>query len=235
MIENKVICFVGGTGLIGSAGVESLRAAGATVYAGSRHSEIPIDISDGASIHAFINEVIRKEGRIDVWINCAFPHQEYTYISLERIDKDEMLNDIDSHVLGYFDCCRHAMVAMRRQGHGNIINFGSIYGEMVPDFRMYEDTEIKKTPTYFLIKASVHMLTKYFARIGAPDIRVNTIAPGGVEDQHSDIFKRQYSDYTPMGRMADTGDITGCILFLSSDMSRYITGQTLFVDGGFTL
>jgi len=239
-LDDKVVCVIGGTGLIGKPVVEALDQAGATVYVGSRHpngmGHLSIDISDENSIRDFISTVTAEMGRIDVWVNCAFPRVVYSTVGLRTIDTGKMLEDLRCHLLGYFNASRYSFMQMQRQGYGSIINFGSVYGEVVPDFRIYQNTEIEKNPTYFIIKAGIHMLTNYFAVMGAPyNIRVNTIAPGGVEDNHSDSFVKQYSAHVPMARMATPADIPGSVLFLASDASSYMTGQTLFVDGGLTI
>lgn len=250
-LQGKVVCVVGGTGLIGRAVAQALCREGARVWIGARRKPeramllasrgknmmfFPVDIGDERSINHFVREVTDRSGRIDSWINCAYPHPEYRDIDLKNIEADDMLNDLHVHLLGYFRCCRAALNVMKRQWSGSIVNFGSIYGELVPDFRMYQNTEIKKIPTYFIIKSGIHMLTKYFAALGADyKVRVNTIAPGGVFDRHSRAFVRRYSARVPLRRMAKPHEMAGPSIFLASEASSYMTGQTLFVDGGLTI
>ena len=75
-------------------------------------------------------------------------------------------------------------------------------------------------------------MARHFA---SHNVRVNVVAPGGIFNGHSDRFVKQYSDRTPMGRMGTPDDVTGLVVFLLSDAARYITGQVIYVDGGFTL
>ena len=82
---------------------------------------------------------------------------------------------------------------MKRNKRGVIINFGSIYGDLSPDFRIYKKTEIMSAPAYPLIEGGIHTFTKYLACYAAPfNIRVNAICPGGVFDKHSMLFQTEY-------------------------------------------
>ncbi len=246
-LEGKVVCLVGGTGLIGNAICDGLRKMGATVSVGCRHPELgtemqnrlfheKIDLSDENSIRDFFRNVVSKNNKIDVLINCSWPKYEYNNLSVGEIDSNAMLEDINTHLIGYFNCTRYCFMEMKKAQKGSIINLGSIYGERVPDFRIYEDTEINNVPTYSIIKSGIHMMSKYFAVLAAKyNIRVNNISPGGVYNNHSSLFVKQYSDKVPMNRMAVPEDIVEPVLFLASDGSSYVTGQTLFVDGGFTV
>ena len=122
---------------------------------------------------------------------------------------------------------------MKKNKGGVIINFGSIYGDMSPDFRIYKNTEIPVMPAYPMIKGGIHALTKYLACYAAPyNIRINAVCPGGVVNKHSALFKKQYSYRIPMLRMALIHEIVGPTIFLASDASSYVTGHLLYVDGG---
>jgi NAD(P)-dependent dehydrogenase (short-subunit alcohol dehydrogenase family) len=244
-LENKTVCLTGATGLIGKTLTKDLLSAGAYVYAGARNIKNRenkknlfyecINIADEHSIKSFIGKVIQKRKKIDVWINCAYPKVDYKDKRVEKISTSQILEDLQGHLLGYFNCCRFVLEVMKFKKAGSIINFGSIYGEVVPDFRIYENTEIKKDAAYFMNKSGIHILTKYFAVLGAKyNVRVNTVAPGGIFDDHSKIFAEQYAKRVPLGRMARSGEMSGPVIFLASEASSYMTGQTLLVDGGLT-
>lgn len=247
-LQGKIACLTGGTGLIGKILAERLVAAGAVVHVGTRDPKRVIkttskkvffkklDIGDEESIKLFIRDVVDQSKKIDVWVNCAWPRTEYQDVSLEAIDSLAMGQDINAHLIGYFNCCRHAFIRMKKQKSGVIVNLGSIYGEVSPDFRIYKNTTLRNVPTYSLIKAGVHVMTRYFAVRGSEyNIRVNAVAPGGIFDGHSRIFVEQYSNRVPMRRMADPQEISGPVIFLASQASSYMTGQVLFVDGGLTI
>ena len=115
-----------------------------------------------------------------------------------------------------------------------IVNIGSIYGVLGNDPKMYEGTEVDPTPAWYAAsKGAMVALTKWQATNLAP-IRSNAVCPGGIFRDHSDRFKRRYEDRVPLGRMATEDDIVGPVLFLCSDAARYITGQVLMVDGGYS-
>jgi len=121
---------------------------------------------------------------------------------------------------------------------GSIIQTSSIYGIMGPDHRIYKDSNLKgnkmgSRAVYSFTKSGVIGLSKYLATYWADkNIRVNTITPGGVESNQNDIFKKQYSNRIPLGRMASKEEMVGALIYLASDASSYVTGQNIIVDGG---
>ena len=126
---------------------------------------------------------------------------------------------------------------MVRQKSGVIVNIASIYGFMAPRFELYENTGFTSPVEYSAIKGGLLTLTKYLASyLGKHDIRVNAISPGGVHNNQPESFVTQYSEKTVIGRgMADADDLTGALVFLLSDASKYITGQNIVVDGGWSI
>ncbi len=127
--------------------------------------------------------------------------------------------------------------------NGTIINIASTYGLVAPDQRLYRhfskgaaSKRFVKPVTYSVSKAGVIMLTKYLAAYwGDRNVRVNALAPGGVYDDHEPMFAKDYSNRTPLGRMAEKTDYNGAILFLVSESSSCMTGSCLVVDGGWTV
>ena len=126
---------------------------------------------------------------------------------------------------------------MVNQKRGVIVNLASIYGFMAPRFELYENAGFTSPVEYSAIKGALLSLTKYLASyLGKHDIRVNAISPGGVHDHQAESFVTQYSDKTIIGnRMAEPDDIAGALVFLLSDSSRYVTGQNIVVDGGWSI
>lgn len=115
-----------------------------------------------------------------------------------------------------------------------IVNIGSIYGVLGNDPKLYEGTEVPPTPAWYAAsKGAMVALTKWQSTNLAP-VRSNCICPGGIFRGHSDNFNRGYAAKVPLGRMATEDDIVGPVLFLCSDAARYITGQVLMVDGGYS-
>ena len=117
----------------------------------------------------------------------------------------------------------------------SIINVGSIYGHYAPDWKLYYGTEINNIAAYSTSKGGIIQLTKWLSTTLAPKIRVNAISPGGILRNQSKKFVEKYSSKAPLKRMASEEDFIGAFTFLSTDMSLYVTGQTLKVDGGWGL
>ena len=126
---------------------------------------------------------------------------------------------------------------MVNQKSGVIVNIASIYGFMAPRFELYENASFTSPVEYSAIKGGLLSLTKYLASyLGKHDIRVNAISPGGVYDNQPESFVTQYSKKTVIGnRMAESDDLTGALVFLLSNASKYITGQNIVVDGGWSI
>ncbi len=110
----------------------------------------------------------------------------------------------------------------------------SIYGMVGPDFSLYAGTSMGNPAAYAASKGGLLQLTRYLATALAPRVRVNAITPGGIVRGQPPAFIERYVAKTPLGRMATEEDFKGAIAYLASDLSRYVTGQNLVVDGGWT-
>ena len=118
----------------------------------------------------------------------------------------------------------------------NRINISSIYGLFAPNFDIYCcNEELFNNASYGASKSAVDQMTKYYAKLYGPDIRVNSIAPGGILQGHSENFTYKYSKDVALKRMMYPEEIVNSILFLLSDLSSGITGQIIKVDGGYKL
>lgn len=253
-IEGKVTVVVGATGLIGRALSQGFaRAGGKLVLAAKTRAKgrklektlkeqghdvcfHPVNIASPRSIDTLIDFVRERFGRIDVWVNNAFPRTDDWPQRLEDLTHDSLQRNIAMHLEGYFLCCQKIGMAMQAQGRGNIINVGSVYGLVAPDFSVYEGTDVFCSPVYPAIKGGITALTRYLATYYAKDnIRVNCLCPGGILDNQDPVFIERYSARTPLGRMGRPEEIVGPALFLASDASSYVTGHVLVVDGGLTV
>ena len=120
---------------------------------------------------------------------------------------------------------------LRAAKGGNIINITSIYGELGPDWRIYEGTEMGNPAAYGASKGGLAQLTRWLATTLAPEVRVNAISPGGVFRNQPEAFIQCYESRTPLQRMATEDDFRGAIAYLASDQSAFVSGQTISVDG----
>ena len=123
-----------------------------------------------------------------------------------------------------------------KQKHGNIINFSSIQGISSPKFEHYKQTEMTSPLEYTAAKWSIIAITKYLAKYCKnKNIRINCISPGGIYDNQPEIFVNEYQKSCLSKGMLDANDINGTIDFLLSDKSKYINGQNIIIDDGWSL
>jgi NAD(P)-dependent dehydrogenase (short-subunit alcohol dehydrogenase family) len=152
---------------------------------------------------------------------------------VEAVSADDFLRVLDVNTRGTFVASQVFGPAMQAAGGGSIVNIGSLYASISPDPSFYDHIPgFLKPPAYGASKAGVVQLTRWLARHLAP-VRVNALSPGGVRGDQDDEFLRKYTARVPLGRMAEPDDLTGPLLFLASDASRYVTGHEVRVDGGF--
>jgi NAD(P)-dependent dehydrogenase (short-subunit alcohol dehydrogenase family) len=139
---------------------------------------------------------------------------------------------IEVNLTAAFDLTK-GLAPLLKQGKGaNVINIASIYGIYGPDHRLYEGTPMGNPAAYAASKGGLIQLTKWLATTMAPAVRVNALSPGGVFRNQPSVFVERYTAKTPLGRMATEDDFRGAVAYLASDLSQYVAGQNLIVDGG---
>lgn len=141
---------------------------------------------------------------------------------------------LEVNLTACFALIQSAVPFLEQNGHGSVINIGSIYGVAGPDMRLYDGTKMGNPAAYAASKGGLMQLTTWLSTVLAPAIRVNAISPGGVWRNQPKEFVERYIERTPLARMAVEEDIKGAALFLASDLSAYMTGQNLMLDGGWT-
>lgn len=255
-LDKKIIIVTGGAGYYGKPICFALAEAGAYVIVASRNENsckrlaeelngkglqaagYHLDLADENSIHSFVKAVVERFGRIDVLINNAVSREGYS--DLEQVTKESWETSMAVNSTGLVLLTKDVIVQMRQQGHGNIINIGSIQGAVGPNFPVYGETGMSSPVNYTWDKWAMVGFTKWIANYyGKYNIRCNCIGPGGYGPGVSETFGenefvRNYKKLTPLGRFADDEDIKGPVIFLASDASGYITGHNLLVDGGWT-
>ena len=139
---------------------------------------------------------------------------------------------IEVNLTAIFDLCQGLYPLLKETHSASIVNIASIYGMFGPDWSLYEGTDMGNPAAYGVSKGGLIQLTRWLATTIAPEVRVNVISPGGIFRNQPEEFVKQYESRTPLGRMASEEDFRGAIAYLSSDLSRYVTGQVLSIDGG---
>lgn len=255
-LDGKVVVYTGAAGLIGTAAVKLLVDCGAKVVAvdpnsqklakmsedfvksaigGSIEAVSNLDCLDTAKVSDFFGRVYKKYGRLDCLVNSAYPRTKDWGAKFESIPLESWQQNVDQHLNSYFLMSQQVSPIFKKIGSGNIINFSSIYGLVGPDFSIYGESEMTMPAAYSAIKGGISNLTRYLASyLGPSGIRVNAICPGGVFDHQNESFVANYSAKTPLRRMATVDDVVNALLFLVSDLSTYISGVNLPVDGGWS-
>jgi len=246
----KVVVVSGGLGLIGKQVLFAFREFNATLVAADvdekRFRELfsgfdnvhfeNLDVSKPSDIELGVKRILKKWGKIDVWINCSYPRTDDWSRSIDDVTVDSWDANVKMHLGGYFWASKVVLESMKSNGSGCLINFGSTYGVVAPHFDVYAGTDMTVPVAYSAIKGGIITLSKYLAAIYGPyNIRVNCICPGGVYDRQDERFVKRYDELTPLKRMARDYEIAMPVVFLASDAASYITGHTLMVDGGWTV
>ncbi|MEM6771689.1 MAG: SDR family oxidoreductase [Bacteroidota bacterium] len=240
-LAGKNVVVTGGSGLLGTAFMAAIRTAGGRAINADiacstdlSKDELQLDITQESSVMAAL-DILKAEGvALHGWVNNAYPRTNDWGAKLEEIPFASWRKNVDMHLNGYFLCCQRVLANMRTTGsNGSLVNLGSIYGSLGPDFSVYAGTEMTMPAGYAAIKGGLINLTRYLAAYYGPfGIRVNALSPGGIFDHQPKSFVAAYEQKVPLGRMGTPEDIAAPLVFLLSDSARYITGQNLMVDGG---
>lgn len=255
-LKDRVALVTGGAGHIGLAMGEAMAELGASIAvldlrnaecesaAGHLQAEygvaslpLPIDLSDVEAVRLAPQKVVDHFGRLDILVHSAAYTDTsvpgwavpFDQQSVGAWDKAMRINTTSAFVL-----VQAARQGLAVSGHGSVIFISSIYGLVGPDMRLYEGTEMNNAAGYAATKGGLLQLMRYLATLLAPQIRVNAVSPGGVGRNQADLFRERYESRTPLQRMATEEDLKGAIAYLASDLSNYVTGHNLVVDGGWT-
>ena len=241
-LKDKIIIVTGGNGLLGMAIINRLKQEGAfCVNFDINHnttedlSKIKCDITNIQSIDNSLQLIIKKYKKIDGLVNNKYPRTKEWGLKFEHIEYESCKKNIDWQLNSYFYISQQVSIHMSKFSQGSIVNISSIYGVVGADFNIYEGTSMTMPAAYSAIKGALINLTRYLASyFGHKNIRINSVSPGGIFDYQSDIFVNNYCKKVPMRRMGTPEDISPSVAFLLSEDARYITGQNIIVDGGWT-
>lgn len=254
-LDQKVVVIAGGAGLIGQSFVRGIAERfGVAIVADinyeaaerialeigrdfpGRAEAVKLNVTSKESISSLIENLRQRYGRIDAVVNAAYPRGSNYGHKLEDVTYPGFCESIDKHLGGYFLVAQQFCLAFREQRGGTVINMSSIYGTMTPRFEVYAGTLMTMPVEYAAIKAGVNQITRYLAQyFKGSGIRVNSLSMGGIWDNQPEAFLCQYNKHCNGKGMLDPADAVGPLLFLLSDESRYMTGQNLVIDDGFSL
>jgi NAD(P)-dependent dehydrogenase (short-subunit alcohol dehydrogenase family) len=253
MLKNYKIIVIGAAGLLGSQLCIELLRRGAIVTAVDKNLDalsslqklllqqssennlkvLEVDTCDEQSvISLFQNEVFQG------LVNCSYPRNASYGEDFDHVTYDSFIENVSMQIGSNFLLAREAIRSFKSNSSSkfSFVNIGSIYGSEVPKFEIYNDLEMAMPVEYALSKAALNQLTKYVAgMVNNSNFRINTVSPGGIFDNHDDLFAQKYKSYTFGKGMLHPSEITGCITFLLGPDSEYINGQNIYVDDGFTV
>jgi NAD(P)-dependent dehydrogenase (short-subunit alcohol dehydrogenase family) len=243
ILQDKIIVVTGGSGLIGKELVADIkRKGGRTINAdidvetNLSAGTVQMDITNDKSIEEGVKKVVNEFGRIDGLVNNAYPRTKDWGTRFEDINPESWRANINYQLNSYFVCCQKVLKIMVEQNSGAIVNIGSIYGVVGNDFTLYEEYNGTSPAAYSAIKGGLINFTRYLASyFGPKGIRVNCVSPGGILDKQHPSFISHYEAKVPMKRLGNPDDIAPAVSFLLSNEAKYITGQNLVVDGGWTI
>jgi len=184
-----------------------------------------------------IETVAARVGKLNILINnAAFVGTSDLGgwgVAFEKQSVETWRRAIEVNLTAVFELCQGFSTLLRADA-GSIINISSIYGILGPDWRLYDGTSLGNPAAYAASKGGVAQLSRWLATTLAPDIRVNTISPGGIARGQPERFVKEYVERTPMRRMMREEDVIGAIMFLATSLSAYVTGQNIVIDGGWS-
>jgi NAD(P)-dependent dehydrogenase (short-subunit alcohol dehydrogenase family) len=254
-LTGRVALITGGGGHIGRAVASALAEVGAAIAITDKDEEacarasaelahlhgrevlsLPVDLVDDDSLARLPGVVASQCGGLDILVHCAafVGTSELTGWNepFERQSLATWRKVLDVNLASVFHLTQAAVPALRVSRKGVIINVSSIYGLHGPDLRLYQGTGMNNPAAYAASKGGLIQFTRWCATVLAPDIRVNALVPGGVFRNQDPHFVERYIERTPLQRMATEEDFKGAACYLASDLSAYVTGQCLVVDGG---
>ena len=209
---------------------EGERAARAITEMGGEAFAVPADVSQKKSVEEMVQKVLGQFGRIDILVNSAGVNIRKSALDYEESDWDQV---IDINLKGTFLMCQAVGRIMVEQKRGKIINISSAVEKIGMEMRI----------AYCASKGGISQLTKSLAIEWAPyGVNVNAVGPGFIRTgllakliEQDPTFVPMVQRRVPLGRLGLPEEVAGVVLLLASDAGDYITGQTIFVDGGWTI
>jgi NAD(P)-dependent dehydrogenase (short-subunit alcohol dehydrogenase family) len=241
-LKNKICLVTGSNGYIGKIICEKLLKLGAKVI----HTDIKknkiksknsfffkADLTSKKEIGILVEKINKKFKKIDILINNA------GYVGTSSLKNDNKFSYNEEYVklnLNNTILLTESIIpSLKRSKNGSIINICSIYSFLGYDYNLYKGTQMKSPLGYGVSKAGLMHYSKMLSTSLAPKIRVNSISPGGIFRDQPISFVKKYLLKTPLNRMGNEKDVANAVIFFSSELSSYITGQNLVVDGGYSV
>lgn len=254
-LRGRVALITGGAGHLGRAMASALAEQGAAVAVldveqvacaavaaslGDEHGVASLglacDLADEEATRAAPARVAQALGGLDILIHAAAfvgTSQLQGWVApFEKQSAQTWRLCLEVNLTSAFVLAQAAQPWLEKNGHGSIIHLASIYGMAGPDMGLYEGTAMGNPAAYAASKGGIIQLTRWLATVLAPKVRVNCISLGGIERGQPAVFQERYVSRTPLRRMGREEDIKGAAAYLASDLSAWVTGHNLVLDGG---
>ena len=197
------------------------------------------DVTKKESWESLLRETIKEFGKVDILVNNAgFTNQSKSAnfdATFENFPLEDWNAIMNVNLTGTFLGCQVIGKHMIEAGKGSIINIASLYGVVSPNHKIYPGTGISQPVAYSVSKHGVISLTKYLATLWAEKgVKVNSLTPGGIFNDHEGLFVERFNQLNPIGRMSLKTELRGGIVYLASDASSHVIGHNLIIDGGWT-
>jgi NAD(P)-dependent dehydrogenase (short-subunit alcohol dehydrogenase family) len=200
---------------------------------------VDCDLENEVERNSLIGKVNADSKGLNILINnAAFVGTsglEGWVTDFESQSVDTWRRAIEVNLTAVFHLSQGLAPLLKKSAGGSIINIASIYAINGPDYSLYQGTNMGNPAAYAASKGGLLQFTRWLATTLAPHVRVNAILPGGIFRNQPKEFVERYEERTPLGRMANNDDIKGVIAYLASDLSAYVTGEKILVDGGWTI
>lgn len=256
-LGGRVALVTGAAGHIGGAIADALAELGCTVALadidepagraaaediaarrGIRTEAFAADLADEAAVAVLPGRVAETLGGLDILVNSA------AFVGTTKLtgwavpfaeqSAETWRAALEVNLTSVFVLVQAAEPWLKKSGKGSVVNIASIYGMVGPDLGLYGGTAMGNPAAYGAAKGGLLQLTRWLATVLAPSVRVNAVTPGGIARGQAEEFVRRYEARTPLGRMGREEDVKGAVAFLAGDLSAYVTGQNIVVDGGWT-
>ena len=187
-------------------------------------------------VKKFINFGVKKFKKIDFTIHCCYPKTKDWLKNFEKLNQSSLNINLSNQLGGSIIYSQQFIKYFLKSGGGKIIHLSSIQGTSAPKFEHYKGLNMSSPIEYSAIKSGIISITKYLAKYyGRKNIQINCVSPGGIKDNQPKIFTKRYKKSCLTKGLLDYQDLHPLILFLLSDGSKYMNGQNIIIDDGWSL
>ena len=242
ILKGKNIIVTGSEGLLGKAIVDDIqKEGGIAICLDISHETAPeshrykVDLTHQEETESIVIKLIKTYRHIDGLVNNAYPRTKDWGTKMEEVALSSFRQNVDWQLNSIFHIIQLLSNHMIGFNQGSVVNIASIYGIVGNDFTLYENTNLTSPVAYSAIKGGLINMNRYLASyFGKNNLRFNCVSPGGIQDKQPDEFIKNYNNKVPLKRMGTPEDIAPLVSFLLSEKSKYITGQNIAIDGGWT-